>query len=716
MSTKKRAILSAAQKHDICKAKEMNPNIKNVDLANKYSVGKSTITDILKEKECWLAITTEKEDIDGHILKTKAKFFANHFLIDDFYQSDGWLTGFKRRHGLRQFNKVGEAASAPPMEQIENDKLNLKELLQSYNLEDIWNADETGLYWKMKPSSTLARSKLAGHKKEKARVSILYTANASGTKKMKLAFIHTCKTPRPLRNLNYTNLPIYYYWNKKSWMQVNIFNDLLLKLNYQIKLNDQKIILLVDNAPVHIILDETKPKLDCLRVEFLPPNTTSILQPCDAGIIYSFKCHYKRLFVQNRIDAYDNMQNGVVNEIVPYNIYDAIINSAEACDTNNESKLSDLIGSLSMDDSLTVYEYIHAEDGEVKGGLIEEEILEIVESGNKEESEEKEEESIEQETVSDKEAEFCMNKALRYLYEQGPKFGDVDEEVKVLRKLHKKVQLNVIKNLKQALLTNLIPIVLGDFNAYNQPNISSSSKFKLINYLHSINILDLADFTQNLQYTWHRNRLGSRIDYIWSNDSIIPYLNNFHLDNSASSTNSDHEILVSNWTFPFTFSKPQHNLNQNNTPLTTSTTESLEKTWHKIYTSLIQAALQIIPNKKYTIKNTHYTLLSYIHFFKDIRSTTFTPKATELHHDLKSIGNIIYQVKKSFFHNLPIPANLEASINTINTKHNFKIQHPPQNQNELPTWTKQFWNALYNARNLENGQQLCQQINQATNI
>ncbi|CAG8794362.1 5244_t:CDS:1, partial [Racocetra persica] len=54
-------ILSAAQKYDICKEKEMNQNIKNVDLANKYNVRKSTITDILKEKEHWLAITIEEE-------------------------------------------------------------------------------------------------------------------------------------------------------------------------------------------------------------------------------------------------------------------------------------------------------------------------------------------------------------------------------------------------------------------------------------------------------------------------------------------------------------------------------------------------------------------------------------------------------------------------------------------------------------------------------
>ena len=113
-------------------------------------------------------------------------------------------------------------------------------------------------------------------------------------------------------------------------MQVSIFNEVLLKLNEIMKQKNRKIILLIDNAPVHLILDETQEKLDSVEVKFLPPNTTTELQPCDAGIIHSFKCHYKRLFIQNRINAYDDVQDGVVEELADYTIYDALQNAAEA--------------------------------------------------------------------------------------------------------------------------------------------------------------------------------------------------------------------------------------------------------------------------------------------------------------------------------------------------------------------------------------------------
>jgi predicted DNA-binding protein YlxM (UPF0122 family) len=357
--SRKRVSLSAAQKRELCETKEKNPDLSNVELAVQYNVGKSTITDILKEKERWLAISESqgsvkkfrgpkwpqlenalslwvdnalntKQDIDGNVLKTKASYFANQFSIEEFHHSDGWLTGFKKRHGLRQFKKQGEAASAPSAESIENDRLALQQLLASYNPEDIWNGDETGLFWKMEPSRVLARASLSGHKKEKSRVTIFCATNATGSEKMAITFIHKYKTPRVMKNINYKNLPVYYFWNKKAWMQVSIFNEVLLKLNEIMKRKNRKIIFLIDNAPVHLILDETQEKLDSIDVKFLPPNTTTQLQPCDAGIIYSFKCHYKRLFIQDRINAYDDVQDGIVKELADYTIYNALQNAAEA--------------------------------------------------------------------------------------------------------------------------------------------------------------------------------------------------------------------------------------------------------------------------------------------------------------------------------------------------------------------------------------------------
>ncbi|PKC07721.1 hypothetical protein RhiirA5_417836 [Rhizophagus irregularis] len=63
MLTKRKGVsLSAKQKHKICEMKEKDPTLQNVELAQKYNVRKSTITDILRESDRWLTITESQEN------------------------------------------------------------------------------------------------------------------------------------------------------------------------------------------------------------------------------------------------------------------------------------------------------------------------------------------------------------------------------------------------------------------------------------------------------------------------------------------------------------------------------------------------------------------------------------------------------------------------------------------------------------------------------
>ena len=89
---------------------------------------------------------------------------------------------------------------------------------------------------------------------------------------------------------------------------------------------NRQIILLMDNATSHKKIDS----LTNIVLHFLQPRT-SVLQPCDAGIISAFKSHYKRMFIQNRVDAYDaSMDNNT--ESTPFTIKDAIYTVANAWD------------------------------------------------------------------------------------------------------------------------------------------------------------------------------------------------------------------------------------------------------------------------------------------------------------------------------------------------------------------------------------------------
>src|SRR5688572_247044 len=87
-----------------------------------------------------------------------------------------------------------------------------------------------------------------------------------------------------------------------------------------------------------------------------------------------------------------------------------------------------------------------------EGGLTDREIIDAILNKNKEEDMADEDEfSPISEKISLTEAENSM---MRFLYEQRPEFGEVNEELKVLRGLHRRVKLLIVKNLKQADIHN----------------------------------------------------------------------------------------------------------------------------------------------------------------------------------------------------------------------------------------------------------------------
>jgi hypothetical protein len=314
---KKRKSLTAAQKKEVCLKKNSLPSLKNKDLAKEYDVSEGMISDILKAKDRWLAVDLNSYQaglrrerklpfitieealalwvenaleaniiISDSILSTKALEFAFLCNEEKFKASAGWVDNFKKRHNLKQYNMHGEAASAP-LQDLDTMRENLRETLKGYAPEDIFNCDETGLFWKMRPNHTISNGPVAGTKQSKDRVTVLLTCNATGSEKMSPLFIHKYENPRALKNINKNTLPVNYYWNSKSWMQVSIWNEYLKKLDSRMRAQGRNIILLIDNAPTHSLYENTN--LTNITIEFLPPNTTAHLQPCDQGIINSFK-------------------------------------------------------------------------------------------------------------------------------------------------------------------------------------------------------------------------------------------------------------------------------------------------------------------------------------------------------------------------------------------------------------------------------------------
>jgi hypothetical protein len=74
----------------------------------------------------------------------------------------------------------------------------LQTLAGEFQEEDIYNMDETGLYWRMTPSCGLATRSQPGLKKDKTQISIVLCVNATGTDRLPVWIIGKSKNPQAL--------------------------------------------------------------------------------------------------------------------------------------------------------------------------------------------------------------------------------------------------------------------------------------------------------------------------------------------------------------------------------------------------------------------------------------------------------------------------------------------------------------------------------------
>ena len=176
----------------------------------------------------------------------------------------------------------------------------LPTILSKYDLEDIYNADEFGLFFKALPNKSLhlKSEKCVGGKHSKVRLTGLAAANANG-KKLPMFVIGKSAKQRCFKGIKH--LPCRYRSQKKSWMDSTLFEEWVRELDRKFTLEKRKIALIVDNCTAHPHME----RLQSINLIFLPPNTTCKTQPMDQGVIRATKAYYRAITVQNFMEAID---------------------------------------------------------------------------------------------------------------------------------------------------------------------------------------------------------------------------------------------------------------------------------------------------------------------------------------------------------------------------------------------------------------------------
>jgi hypothetical protein len=322
---------------------------KKKDIAAEFGIPANTLSTILKEKEkirkaveesrhaperkrlktssfpkledamfAWVKNMRDRNvPLQGGLIREQAEKFAKEMGIQSFQASVGWLDKFKARNGIVQKVMSGESASVPEVDYEDYCRNVLPSLLAGYNPNDIFNADETGLFFKCLPEKTLAfkSENCHGGKRSKVRITVMVGANMTGTEKLKLLVIGKSAKPRCFAGVK--SLPVDYKNNNKAWMTTAIFEPWLLKLDRKFHREGRKVLLFVDNCPAHPKITED---LKSIRLVFLPPNMTSKVQPMDQGVIKNLKQIYRKKCVQRVIRNIETKK-----ESHDINLLDAIV-------------------------------------------------------------------------------------------------------------------------------------------------------------------------------------------------------------------------------------------------------------------------------------------------------------------------------------------------------------------------------------------------------
>ena len=334
MSLKRKLFcLNAEQKKEICIYHTNHSSKTQLEISSVFSakfsetVSRRSVGDIIACKEKWMqnqgpnskklrlgqhsnldsalhlwfaTARSQNAVITDALLREKAKHFGNELGITEFQYSNGWLQRFKLRCGIGS-KKICVESAGVDSHILDRGRVNVARVIKDFELRDVYNLDETGLFFRMLPDRSLTtRDKTKGVKKPKDRISVMLCSNADGSDKLKPLIIGKTWKPRCFKQFN-PKLYCDYYANKKAWMVNGILDEFLKSLNRRMARDNRHILMLMDNAPSHII-PET---LTHIRCEFLPPNTTSHLQPMDAGIISAFKAHYRRYLCRFHVDAID---------------------------------------------------------------------------------------------------------------------------------------------------------------------------------------------------------------------------------------------------------------------------------------------------------------------------------------------------------------------------------------------------------------------------
>ncbi|XP_074325951.1 CENP-B homolog protein 2-like [Apium graveolens] len=199
----------------------------------------------------WFLQYQDRVNMTGELILEKAKETMKILYPQQDQEhtfSQGWLEKFKLKHGIKSFRRFGESGSVD-VQDMEKKLESIREKINQFPMKDVFNMDETGLFYRLQADHSLATKQLEGRKQDKERLTVVIWCNEDGSEKIPLWIIGKYAKPRCFKNVNMGSLNCHYHANKRAWMTSVLFDEYIRWFDSQMQ--GRRILFVVDNCPAH---------------------------------------------------------------------------------------------------------------------------------------------------------------------------------------------------------------------------------------------------------------------------------------------------------------------------------------------------------------------------------------------------------------------------------------------------------------------------------
>ncbi|XP_019409257.1 PREDICTED: tigger transposable element-derived protein 5 [Crocodylus porosus] len=280
---------------------EVGTQRKKMRLANEEEIDRAVYT-------WFLALRQHGVPLSGPLIQAQAEAFARQIYGPEctFKASHGWFWRWQKRHGISsqriyggeplkvEPEPAGDPPAPPPPPPPPGD---------GYGDEQIYNANVTGLYWKLLPG----RAAPPRRPPVRASVTVLLAANLTGAHKLKPLVVGGLRDPPSLRHHNQDKFPACYRYGPEArlgpaLLRAWFFEDFVPGVKRYLRRSclQQKAVLLL-GCPPPATTAEDAPQLQtpdgAIRALFLskaPAGSGRIPAPLEQGVVLAFKQLYKR--------------------------------------------------------------------------------------------------------------------------------------------------------------------------------------------------------------------------------------------------------------------------------------------------------------------------------------------------------------------------------------------------------------------------------------